>query len=64
MICSLGLLLVEMKAEGLPHIEITMDADNVASEKVVRANGGQFVERFSKPAQYGEAEALRYRIAF
>jgi hypothetical protein len=37
-------------------------AENVASRRVVEANGGELVERFSKPAADGGAESLRFRI--
>jgi predicted acetyltransferase len=59
---ALKLLLLEVKEEGLPHVEITTDADNLASQRVIEANGGTLVERFQKPAVYGGAESLRFRI--
>jgi predicted acetyltransferase len=60
---ALGLMLPEARALGLPYVELTTDPDNIASQKVILANGGVLVERFAKPAAYGEAEGLRYRIA-
>lgn len=60
---ALQLLLPEVPREGLPYVELTTDADNLASERAIRANGGELVERFSKPAGYGGAESLRFRIA-
>lgn len=60
---ALGLLLPHARAEGLPYIELTTDADNVASKRVIEANGGVLVERFHKPEGYGGAESLRFRIA-
>lgn len=56
-------LLPDAKAEGLAYVEITTDPANVASQRVILANGGVLVERFIKPAQYGGAEGLRFRIA-
>jgi len=50
-------------AEGLPHVEITADRDNVASRRVIETNGGRLVEEFDKPVQYGGAASVRYRIA-
>jgi predicted acetyltransferase len=47
---------------GLPYVELTTDATNIASQRVIEANGGRVVERFNKPAVYGGAESLRYRI--
>jgi predicted acetyltransferase len=45
----------------LPWLEITTDTDNEASQKVIVANGGVLLERFTMP-QFGSAPALRYRI--
>lgn len=59
---ALAMLLPEAKQHGLPYVEITTDADNVVSQRVIVANGGQLVERFNKPAEYGGAESLRYRV--
>ena len=59
---ALRALLPDAKTEGLRYVEITTNADNVASQRVVEANGGVLVEEFIKPAQYGGARALKYRI--
>jgi len=59
---ALQLLLPYARAEGLPYIELTTDADNLASRRVIEANGGTLVERFHKPKVYGGAESLRFRI--
>src|SRR6478672_8120959 len=61
---ALGLLLPDARLEGLPYVEITTDETNVASRKVIEANGGRLVERFDKPKDYGGAPSLRYRIYF
>lgn len=50
------------RAQGLPYVEITTDPDNLASQKVITANGGVLIEAFTKPAAYGNAPGLRYRI--
>jgi predicted acetyltransferase len=55
-------LLPEAKAEGLRYVELTTNVDNVASRRVIEANGGVLVEEFLKPAEYGSAMAARYRI--
>ena len=60
---ALAELLVDARAERLAYVELTTDVDNVASRRVIEANGGRLVERFRKPAVYGAAESLRYRIA-
>ncbi len=59
---ALGQLLPYAMAEGLAWIDITTDPDNLASQRVIVANGGVLVDRFRKPAQYGEVDGLRYRI--
>ena len=59
---ALRLLLPEARAEGLPFVELTTDATNMASQRVIQANGGVLVERFTTPAQLGAPEALRFRI--
>lgn len=59
---ALKLLLPQLRAEALEYIEVTTDADNIASRRVIEANGGTLVERFYKPAALGGAESLRFRI--
>jgi predicted acetyltransferase len=59
---ALELLLPQARDEGLAYVELTTDADNIASKRVIEANGGQVIERFHKPAAYGGTESLRFRI--
>jgi predicted acetyltransferase len=59
---GLRLLLPEAKSVGLPYVEITTDPDNIASQRVIEANGGKLVERFVKPPQFGSKPGLLYRI--
>jgi len=59
---ALRLLLPEARTEGLAYVELVSDADNVASQRVIEANGGEIVERFHKPAEYGGAASVRFRI--
>ena len=59
---ALRQMLPEAKAEGLPYVEITTSPDNIASQRVIAANGGVLVEHFIKPPQFGSAPGLRYRI--
>jgi len=59
---ALCLMLPRARAEGLPHIEITTDADNPASQKVILANGGTLLGPYRKPPEYGEAGGLRFRV--
>jgi predicted acetyltransferase len=60
---ALADILPEARQVGLPYVELTTDLSNVASRRVIEANGGRLVERFNKPAGYGGAESLRFRIA-
>ncbi|HEY7058748.1 MAG TPA: GNAT family N-acetyltransferase [Vicinamibacterales bacterium] len=59
---ALQLMLPYARAERLPYVELTTDVTNVASRRVIEANGGTLVERFRKPAVFGGAESLRFRI--
>jgi predicted acetyltransferase len=60
---ALAQLLPEARSIGLPFVEITTDPENVASQRVILANGGVLVERFIKPPQFGSKPGLRFRIA-
>ena len=55
-------ILPEARERGLPYVEIVTNVDNVASQRVVLANGGELFERFTKGPQFGAKEALRFRI--
>ena len=55
-------LLRDAKAEGLRYVVITTAPDNVASQRVIEANGGVFVEEFITPSALGGRRALRYRV--
>ena len=55
-------VLREAKAEGLRFVELTTDPDNVASQRVVEANGGVLVEEFVTPPSLGSQRKLRYRV--
>lgn len=59
---ALALMLSEAKLVGLPHVEITTDLNNIASQRVIEALGGVLYERFDKPPQYGGKPSLRFRI--
>jgi predicted acetyltransferase len=60
---ALGLLLDEARREGLAELELTTDPLNVASQKVILANGGRFISRHIRPAEYGGETVLRFRVA-
>lgn len=59
---ALALMLREARREGLAEVIVTTDPDNVASQRVIEANGGVGRERFTRPPAYGSTEGLRYRI--
>ncbi|MBB5511176.1 GNAT family N-acetyltransferase [Paraburkholderia atlantica] len=59
---ALNLMLGEARLQGLPYVQLTVDPENVASQKVIVACNGVLIERFRKAAAYGFAETLRYRI--
>ena len=59
---ALAEILDDARNEGLPYVELTTDTTNVASQRVIEANGGRVIGRFSKPGYHGGAESLRYRI--
>ncbi len=59
---ALAAMLPIAAAEGLPIIDITTDVDNIASQRVVQANGGVLVERFAKLESSGGGEALRFEV--
>lgn len=59
---ALAQLLPVARQEGLAYVELTTDADNVASQRVIEANGGALVGRFAKPPALGGSEGLTYRI--
>jgi predicted acetyltransferase len=49
-------------AQGLRYVDLTTDPDNVASQKVIEANGGVFVEEFITPPGLGSKRERRYRV--
>ena len=51
------------RAQGLARVEVTTGPDNLASQKVILANGGVLLGRFQKGAAYGHKPGLRYAIA-
>jgi predicted acetyltransferase len=55
-------ILRDATTEGLRYVEITTEPDNVASQRVIEANGGVLIEEFVRPAALGGTRALRYRV--
>jgi len=58
---ALAALLVEARQLGLPHVEITCDAGNGASHRVIEKNGGRLVERLVSE-RYGPEPRLRFVV--
>ena len=59
---ALGLLLPLARSFGLREVELTTDVDNQPSQRVITAQGGVLLGRFTKPASFGGTEGLRFRI--
>jgi predicted acetyltransferase len=59
---ALHQMLEAAKAEGLRHVDITTDPDNLPSKRVIEANGGVLVEEFTPPPALGRGVKLRYRV--
>ena len=59
---ALKQLLPEAREVGLLYVEITTDPENVASQRVIEANGGMLFEHFTKPSQFSSTPGLRYRV--
>ena len=55
-------LLPEAWAIGLAFVEITTNPANIASQRVIQANGGVLHEEFVQPPQFGSKPGLRFRI--
>lgn len=59
---ALALLLPQARREGLAFVELTTEADNIASRHVIEANGGELFEEFHKSTDRIGETSLRYRI--
>lgn len=59
---ALRQLLPDAKELGLPYVELTTNPDNIASQRVIIANGGFLVGEFAKPATSGGGTGLKFRI--
>ena len=58
---ALRVMLVKARDVGLRRVEITADAENLASRRVIEKNGGEFVEEFVN-LLYGPEVHLRYAV--
>jgi predicted acetyltransferase len=59
---ALGLLLPLALEQGLGFVELTTDADNAPSQRVLSHHGAVLVGPFNKGAAYGNQPGLRFRI--
>ena len=60
---ALRLILPEARSRGLEYVELTAQEDNMASRRVIEANGGAVVRKFEKSPHLGGGETLLFRIA-
>ena len=63
---GLGLLIERLRHSGevpLTYLDITTSRDNIASQKVIVANGGELVDSWDHSPSHAGAPALGYRIA-
>ena len=60
---ALALMLPLARSFSLREVQLTTDADNAPSQRVITANGGVLMEAFTLPAAFGGTPALRFRIA-
>ena len=59
---ALAQILPLARQRGLPYVYITTVPENVASQRVIVANGGVLVDRFTQLPAHGGGDALRFRI--
>jgi predicted acetyltransferase len=58
---ALALMLPVARQVGLTRVEITTDVGNIASQRVIEANGGRLIGEFVNP-RFGTEPKLRYAI--
>ncbi|MGA1693541.1 MAG: GNAT family N-acetyltransferase [Burkholderiaceae bacterium] len=59
---ALSLMLVEAKAMKMPFVTLCTREDFLASQRVIRKNGGTEIERFISPPELGAEPGIRFRI--
>lgn len=59
---ALGQMLPIAAGLGLRWVDIVTDIDNVASQRVIVANGGRQVRQYDVPKEFGGFHALLWRI--
>ena len=59
---ALAEVLLDAREYGLSYVELTTSPGNIASRRVIEANGGICLEEFITPESLGAKPELRYRI--
>lgn len=59
---ALGQLLPIAREQGLAWVDLVTDADNVASQRVILANGGRRTGEYVVPPESGGFPAIQWRI--
>ena len=59
---ALAQMLDLVRPLGIAFVELVTNIDNIASQQVVKTNGGVLVEEFDKPESSGGGCAYRFRI--
>ena len=59
---ALGELVALAPGYGLKFVDISTTPDNIASRKVITANGGRPLREYVMPVYYGGGSAIMYRI--
>lgn len=59
---ALAAILPEARKIGLTHLEISTDAENEPSQKVIFNNGGTLLREFQKPKTYAAGTGRLYKI--
>jgi predicted acetyltransferase len=59
---ALAQMLPLARERGLPYVDVTTTPDNIASQKVILANGGVLMEQFERLPAHGGGPGLRFRI--
>jgi len=59
---ALKQILPEAIKLGMPFVELTTNAENLISQRVIEKSGGVLHERFVQPQAYGGVEGIKFRI--
>ena len=59
---ALRQMLLIVREERIPYVDLTTDPSNLPSRRVIERNGGVLLGEFAKPEAFGGKLALRFRI--